>query len=206
MTFRAELANTEADVAALFINPRGHYCGRPDVDAWDESRDARLYDGPLPVVAHPPCGRWCRLAHLVESKFGYKVGDDGGCFAAALRAVRRYGGVLEHPAFTLAWPRFGLPRPLRGGWQRCVDGSWVCEVAQVAYGHRARKSTWLYYVGVNPPAVLDWSTPQATAVVGGCANRSNTKLPRVWADEASRTPELFADALIALARHCGGAP
>jgi hypothetical protein len=41
-------------VAALFVETNGAYYGLPGVDPWDESRDARLYDGPFPVVAHPP--------------------------------------------------------------------------------------------------------------------------------------------------------
>ena len=78
-------------VAALFVQTNGVYYGLPDVDPWDQRRDARLYDGPHPVVAHPPCSRWCRLAGLVEARWGHKRGEDGGCFAAALAAVRRWG-------------------------------------------------------------------------------------------------------------------
>jgi hypothetical protein len=33
-------------IAALFVMPDGPYANRPDVDAWDESRDARKYAGP----------------------------------------------------------------------------------------------------------------------------------------------------------------
>ena len=98
-------------IAALFVEPRGEYSKFPGVDLWDQSRDARLYSGPHPVVAHPPCGRWCQLAGLVEARWGHKRGDDGGCFAAALAAVRRWGGVLEHPAWTKAWPAHGLAVP-----------------------------------------------------------------------------------------------
>lgn len=82
-------------VAALFVERGGVYFGLPGVDPWDEQRDARLYDGPWPVVAHPPCSRWCQLAYIIEKRWGHKVGDDGGTFAFALDAVRRYGGVLE---------------------------------------------------------------------------------------------------------------
>ena len=42
-------------IAALFVHKGGAYFGLPDVDPWDEARDARLYPGPHPVVAHPPC-------------------------------------------------------------------------------------------------------------------------------------------------------
>src|SRR6266542_1132660 len=54
-------------VAALYVDPNGVYASLPDVEVWDEARDARLYAGPWPVVAHPPCARWCRLAGFVEA-------------------------------------------------------------------------------------------------------------------------------------------
>lgn len=140
-------------IAALFVAENGPYFGLPDVDPWPLERDARKYRGPHPVVAHPPCERWCQLAGLVQAIYGYKIGDDGGCFEAALHAVRTYGGVLEHPAFSLAWPHFGLPRPFADGvWHKDLfDPGWVCQIAQLNYGHRARKLTWLYYVGDDPP-------------------------------------------------------
>ena len=47
-------------IAALYVETNGVYYGLPDVDPWDEARDARLYNGPHPVVAHPPCQRWGR--------------------------------------------------------------------------------------------------------------------------------------------------
>ena len=93
-------------VAALFVVKNGVYYGLEGVDPWDEERDARLYDGPYPVVAHPPCARWSRLAGFTEFRFGLKRGDDGGCFEAALNAVRTWGGVLEHPAYTDAFKRY----------------------------------------------------------------------------------------------------
>ena len=112
------------DVAALFVETAGAYFGVPGVDPWDEPRDARKYAGHQPVVAHPPCQRWGRYWHGAPNKpHQFRLGEDGGCFAAALTAVRNYGGVLEHPADSHAWGWFGLKKPpARGplGARRCV--------------------------------------------------------------------------------------
>lgn len=99
----------------------GPYFFDEGVDPWDEARDARNYAGPHPVVAHPPCERWGRYwgggPMLHGTPRQKKLGDDGGCFAAALDAVRRFGGVLEHPEASHAFRHFGLPRPsFNGGW------------------------------------------------------------------------------------------
>lgn len=67
-------------VAALFVARGGCYFGLPDVDPWDEQRDARLYVGPYPVVAHPPCERWGRYWYGGPSAKVRRVkGDDSGC-------------------------------------------------------------------------------------------------------------------------------
>jgi hypothetical protein len=71
-------------IAALYVETGGVYYGLPDVDPWDEERDARLYAGPWPVVAHPPCNRYSKLATFRRQRDG----NDGGCFRAALDAVR----------------------------------------------------------------------------------------------------------------------
>lgn len=149
-------------IAALYVEKGGVYYGLPDVDPWDEERDARLYDGPWPVVAHPPCARWSRLAGFTEARFGYKRGEDGGCFAAALEAVRRFGGVIEHPAYSAAWSHFGLPRPtVREGWTLDLDGGASCYVEQGRYGLPVKKATWLYARGVELPELRWGFTPDA---------------------------------------------
>ena len=107
-------------VAALFVSPEGSYANLPGVDAWDAARDARRYAGPHPVVAHPPCQRWGKLwagqpLHIKRTGHRKTKGDDGGCFAAALASVRKWGGVLEHPWGSHAWPHFGLAVPPRAG-------------------------------------------------------------------------------------------
>ena len=144
-------------IAALFVDPAGVYADLPQVECWGIEQDARLYAGPHPVVAHPPCARWGRYWHGSPRKpHQYALGDDAGCFEAALAAVRRWGGVLEHPAYSHAWLAHGLPWPgAGGGWQRDIEGGWCCHVEQGHYGHASRKPTWLYAVGCKLPA-LRW--------------------------------------------------
>jgi hypothetical protein len=145
-------------IAALFVDQHGAYSDLPAIDLWHEDRDARLYSGPYPVVAHPPCQRWGRFWHGSPRKpFQFKLGDDNGCFAAALTSVRRWGGVLEHPADSHAWRAHGLLAPPRAGGWIVADwhGGWTCYVEQGFYGHPARKGTWLYAHGVELPS-LRW--------------------------------------------------
>ena len=193
-------------VAALYVERGGVYWDREGIDAWDEERDARKYDGPYPVVAHPPCARWCRLAGLVQARWGYRIGDDGGTFAAALAAVRQFGGILEHPAYSKAWPAHDLNKPPTGGGWVAADlvGGWTCYVEQGRYGHPAKKATWLYAVGVEL-ADLRWgSVPdhEVKALVSWCGNRvrSGENRSRVGKKAASKTPPDFQAELLAMAR------
>ena len=153
---------TPCYISALFVQSGGSYYGLENVDPWDKIRDARRYSGPHPVVAHPPCQRWGKMyagSPYVIAKTGKRkrLGDDQGCFAAALHAVRMYGGVLEHPWASKAWPWFGLTNPPRGGgWVKADEhGGWTCCVEQGRYGHYAPKPTMLYAVGCALPE-LEW--------------------------------------------------
>lgn len=144
-------------IAALFVETNGCYFGLPGVDPWDEARDARTYNGPYPVVAHPDCKRWGRFWHGSTRKpHQFKLGADDGCFAAALAAVRQWGGVLEHPQDSLAWKHFSLAVPPRsGGWIKADAIGWTCRVEQGFYGHLSRKPTWLYACKIELPE-LRW--------------------------------------------------
>lgn len=202
MTREASNRGSVLMVAALFVQTDGVYYGLEGVDPWDEERDARLYEGPWPVVAHPPCNKWSPLAYINRSRLpGYEIGDDGGCFEAALHAVRTFGGVLEHPAGSLAWRRFALPTPPRGAWGMSLDDPGLTtEVDQGSYGHRARKRTWLYTVGCSA-VEMDWTLAQSRVIVSGFLHHRGTdESRRVRPLEASRTPIAFRDALIAISR------
>ncbi len=189
-------------IAALFVQDGGAYFGLPGVDPWPESRDARLYGGPWPVVAHPPCQRWGALGIANYARWGgehNRPGNDGGCFGSALVSVIRWGGVLEHPKNSRAWAAHGLVAPVGIGWWTSGDG-WVCEVWQSAYGHRASKATWLYVHGARPRE-LRWERVAGSHQVGFQDQRGKSRnkptLPKV---EASATPPDFRDALIDIAR------
>lgn len=199
-------------VAALYVEAGGVYCGLLDVDPWDEARDARRYHGPHPVVAHPPCQRWGRFWHGSTRKpHQFKMGDDGGCFAAALAAVRHWGGVLEHPADSHAWQHFDLAKPPRsGGWVGAADGlGWTCCVEQGHYGHISRKPTWLYAVGTDWP-VLRWGPsgqrlhPVALERYGYEKARRIGMVAMIGGKDKTRirnaTPPAFRDLLLDLAR------
>jgi hypothetical protein len=148
-------------IAALYCEEQGIYSEIDGIDLWGISRDARKYDGPYKVIAHPPCQRWGRFWHGSTRKpHQYKLGDDGGCFAAALEAVRRWGGVLEHPAYSKAWEFFGLRKPpISGGWVSGPYG-YTCHVEQGHYGHISRKATWLLASEVNLPDLIWGPSPQ----------------------------------------------
>ena len=202
-------------VVALYVERDGAYWDMPDVDAWDEQRDARLYAGPHPVVAHPPCQRWGKLwagqPLWIKQTGERKVkGDDGGCFAAALDAVRKWGGVIEHPDQSHAWAHFGLNKPPREGCWVPADfvGGWTCCVEQGRYGHHARKPTWLYAFGVDLPE-LRWGKsemrldPEIVARIGleRAKRRGEVASKGGGTDSHSRigTPVEFRDLLLGIA-------
>jgi hypothetical protein len=204
------------EVAALYVAPNGSSINVPGVDPWPESRDARIYQGPFPVVAHPPCQRWGKFyagqpLHIKLTGERKKLGDDSGCFKAALASVRQWGGILEHPRDSHAWKHFGLNKPPRsGGWVKADEfGGWTCCVEQGRYGHYARKPTWLLTYHCDLPE-LDWGESEAKldpAIVERMGLERAKRLGEVGGkgggkDSAPRigTPIPFRELLLSIAR------
>lgn len=204
-------------IAALYVEPGGVYYGVPDVDPWDKERDAHKYAGPWPVVAHPPCERWGRYwygsPYLAGKGIRMKKGDDAGCFKAAIDAVIKFGGVLEHPEGSAAWLEFGLfPPPRSGGWHAAGNfKGWTCCIEQGHYGHRARKATWLYLCGIDDPPSLKWGKSPASgkleqsfhSTAEAKAARSApgyVPIKRLSHYERAATPVPFRDLLLGMAR------
>lgn len=179
-------------VAALYVDvERGPYAQMQGVDAWGVERDARLYAGPHPVVAHPPCGGWGLLRmsrHHIWGKNGWSTPEldreasEMSCGPIAVRQVRQFGGVLEHPAHSMLWDYCSMPRP---GLFSDSHGGFTVVVWQGAYGHDAPKKTWLYCVDVDRGA-LDL---RGFADPGG-------RVQSMWSSKRHLTPQPFAELLV----------
>lgn len=184
-------------VAALYVDPRGPYPALLGADrCWDEARDARTYAGPWPVVAHPPCGPWSRLR-------AFCTRQPRELAPIAVEQVRRWGGVLEHPASSTLWREYRLPPP---GGLPDEYGGWSVEVDQCAWGHRARKRTWLYVVGTKPSDVVLLTGGEPTHTVTTSRRVHGDSLPEMPQRERRMTPLAFAQFLIDIARRstCAG--
>lgn len=188
-------------VAALFCRADSVYKTLPGVDAFDAARDARSFSGGCPVVAHPPCRAWGRLRTFAKPRKGERL-----LATWAVRQVRQWGGVLEHPEGSQLWPRAGLPAP----GQRDRYGGWTLGIHQHLWGHRAAKPTLLYIVGVSPQDLPDMPPlriDEPTHVIAQDRRRADGKRPQklkpeVTKAEREHTPEALAVWLVDLARRC----
>jgi len=205
-------------IAALFVKIDGVYSECDNVDLWDIERDAREYDGPYPIVGHPPCSLWCRLAYSIQASTNLKVGQDEGMFESCLSNVRKYGGIIEHPSRTLAWKKFGIRTPpINGGWIEADNyGGYTCHIEQYWHGHLALKPTWLYACKVHCLPDLKWNMcvdDTQRNPVGLIEHPTKEKRIKNTIDdnkiylsgyEASKTPRAFRDILIDTARSVYG--
>lgn len=188
-------------VAALFVRADSVYKAMPGVDAWDAERDARRWPGGAPVVAHPPCRAWGVLRHFAKPR-----PDEKELARWAVAQVRRWGGVLEHPAGSTLRADQRLPAPGE------IDqwGGRLIRVDQQRWGHRAEKQTIFYVVGLSYPELLDMLPPPptrpATHVVcnGGQHARAGQPgyRPECTKAEREHTPPALAAWLVEVARRC----
>lgn len=200
-------------VAALYTLPLSSpYVAIDGVDCWPARRNALLYQGPWPMIAHPPCALWSRsVAHqAVPSLAQHPV-----LAKAAVLQVRRFGGILEHPARSMLWDVMSLPYP-EGYHAKAVAGplvdawgGWTIEVQQRDWGHRLRKLTWLYVVGVGRARVAMALPPRREEPGRNLGPiRYDKRSGKPWrrqlsnelgAQQRKRTPPLCAEWLVDLA-------
>jgi hypothetical protein len=193
-------------VTVLFARSDSVYKTMPGIDVWDKDRDARLWPGGNPVVAHPPCRAWARLRAQARPR------DDEKALALfAVAQVQRFGGVLEHPAGSTLWQAANLPRLptnrlkyARSEADKTAVGSaigWTLPIEQHWWGHLARKHTWLYIVGLapgsEPPIPYRLDLPPAVVA----SNSPGRKHLNNTADREATPPD-FARWLVELASRC----
>lgn len=184
----------EPTVAVLFARADSHYKAIAGCDVYDIERDARTYAGPHPVIAHPPCRAWGLLRQFAKPRH-----DEKALAPWAIEQVRRFGGVLEHPAGSTLWPTLGLPEPGAGRDQ--FDG-WTLGIHQHWWGHRAEKATRLYIVGCPPQSIP--AIPMRLDKPTHCIRptKSYPRLPSVTKAEREHTPTALAEWIVELAKRC----
>lgn len=180
-------------ITVLFARADSIYKALPGCDVYDADRDATTWPGGTTVIAHPPCRAWGRLRTFARPEPGEKE-----LALWAVEQVRKWGGVLEHPAHSTLWPAAGLPRP----GTRDQYGGWTLPIYQHWWGHRAEKSTWLYIVGCEPSRIPDMPIrlDEPTHVVQS-RKRADYR-PHISKAEREHTPVELAMWLCELAGRC----
>lgn len=184
-------------VSVLYVRSDSIY-KQLGVDCWDIERDARRWPGGNPVVAHPPCRAWGKYKGFAKPR-----PDEKELARQAIRDIRKFGGVLEHPRHSGLWKDMKLPKPGEvdefGGYSINVDQFW--------WGHKARKNTLLYIVGC-PKDQLPQIPIRMDAVshyVGypkSFKGRSRNGMKEISKKEREATPVEFAKWLIQVAENC----
>lgn len=187
-------------VAALYVETDTVYRSIPGVDCWDINRDARLYRGPFPVVAHPPCNSWgaFRTQRNETMRRGgierdrTRIDQDAhsmSCGPIAVDQVRQFGGVLEHPANSFLWRYAALPAP---GDSPDVYGGFSIEIEQGWFGHPCPKRTWLYCCGPMSPLAVHRLLPEERPAAMG-------RVEKQWSTVRMATPPSLARWMVDLA-------
>jgi hypothetical protein len=181
--------------AVLFARKNSIYKQFPELDVFDIKRDARTWQGGLPVIAHPPCRAWGKLRHMANPRH-----DEKQLAILSVDLVRKFGGVLEHPSTSTLWPEKGLPSPGN------IDqfGGFTLPISQNWFGHKAQKNTFLYIVGVSPsdipPMPFELGTGTHTIGKPRLSRRAANCKPEVTKAEREHTPIDLALWLVDLAK------
>jgi hypothetical protein len=165
-------------IAALYVETDGCYFGLPDVDPWDEQRDARLYGGPWPVVAHSPCERWGRgsgsrsdsasARHSQDQRRRWRLLQVGqGCRpqrGAACASIRGDLMALAHFGLTDSAADWRLGAGGRFG------GGWTAAWSRAATATTLASPLWLYVKG---PMLSGAGLGAGESASGSCSDKAH---------------------------------
>lgn len=176
-------------IAILCAARNSVYKTLPNLDVYDIDRDARTFQGGMPVVAHPPCRHWSAFCCHQAEQFSKDAEQALGRWC--VKQVQVNGGVLEQPAHSRLWEACSLPEP----GQDARPSSWSMELPQFWFGDTREKNTWLYFHGLAKADLPQ--IPFRLKPEGGDR--------RIWQlmsskNQRERTPKLFAEWLVECAR------
>lgn len=182
-------------MAVICVSRHSIYKELDGVECYDIDRDARSFQGGMPVVAHPPCRLWSAYCSHQAKSDDPEAERELGRFC--VRMVRENGGVLEQPAHSRLWQEMGLPSPMKCRYAapELLSNSFSEEISQFWFGDSREKSTWLWFNRIQRhhlPAYPFRLKPQ-----GGDR--------RIWQlmsskNQRERTPKAFAEWLVECAR------
>jgi hypothetical protein len=177
-------------ISVLFISRNSVYKTFPELDCWDEDRDALKWLGGNPGIFHPPCRLFCALRHLSTAPQSEKQ-----LAYWSVEMVRKWGGILEQPALSTLWTDCELPLPdslFNDGYGFSV------QIDQHRFGHPCRKLTWLYCCGIErlPPVPAPRAGGYVDVWGGGSAWHRPTASGGRHSGIRSATSRKFANWLI----------
>lgn len=180
-------------VSALYVHADTIYRQFADVDCWDEQRDARKYNGPYPVIAHPPCRLWAGMRGLSSAPAEEKL-----LACLAVDQVIRFGGVLEHPVRSQLFEKVIDQISVS---KRCfsqnIDLTW--------FGFGSVKRTRLFFSGITPQEIppIPFRLCYPTSVIK-TSKRGKCVLPEIKGKSKGRsaTPPMLAAWLVECAKLC----
>lgn len=118
--------NKRMEISALYVNRNSIY-KQLGLDCWDQDRNALNYNGPNPVIAHPPCRLWSKWMR----QFSKAPEEEKQTAWHAFDMIMQYGGILEHPYGSRFLDRF---------WPGEIK---IIEVHQSWWDYPITKRTWL---------------------------------------------------------------
>jgi hypothetical protein len=139
-------------------------------DCYGKERNALSLRRPGICIWHPPCGYWSKLKMFCRQPPHTKH------YALwALRNVNDYGGILEHPKASDLWNHPEVK-------QDCIFTVQLSD-----FGHRARKDTNIYIIGLDRRRI-----PGFPMVLG----EPKGKIENMSTSEREETPELMCKWLL----------
>jgi hypothetical protein len=178
-------------ISVLFAARDSVYKTIDGLDVWDEDRNALKWPGGNPGIFHPPCRLWSKwMRHFSKAPESEKE-----LAIWAVEKVRKYGGVLEHPACSRLWKQEALPKPgSRDQWGLSIA------LYQQWFGHSAQKATWLYICGTSQLPEIPLILGQPACHYSAVRKLRHPDMQRLSHRQRQGTPLEFAKWLVETAK------